>query len=180
MKKVISGVLFGILFAFPAFPAAWCLSGFDTKSCVADFSSYGAGAVSRTGRTIGCDGITLSVISACVAMESIVSECVDTYRIDEAECRDGPTQMQGRIVSNLTRTGDYHDRTACVCKMIRPAVSEWVFAHNFAFAGYNAGHCAEYCALLCAGGSDVVGSYTGGMEVKVSTIVSGMLSGDLK
>ena len=154
--------------------ATLCPSG---SYCPADSSSKSScpdGTTSDAGADSESDCYAVSVASnavKCVAMGTS-SSCTHTpateYQTDWGSECSGVTVRgvsmcgnyetvsglsAGSVVDTVLRNDNASDNRACLCKIVKPVASRWVYAETYYDENNDSGasRCSRYCALSCAG-----------------------------
>ena len=76
-----------------------------------------------------CSGVTVRGVSMCGNYESVSG------------------LSAGEVVETVWRNDDASANRACLCKIVQPVVSKWVYAET----NGSAGDCARWCQDACAG-----------------------------
>ena len=82
-----------------------------------------------------CSGVTVRGVSMCGNYESVSG------------------LSAGSVVETVWRNHNASDNRACLCKIVQPVASRWVYAETYYDENGDSGasRCSRYCALSCAG-----------------------------
>lgn len=82
-----------------------------------------------------CSGVTVRGVSMCGNYASVSSSSA------------------GSVVDTVWRNHDASANRACLCKIVQPVASRWVYAETYYDENGDSGasRCSRYCALSCAG-----------------------------
>ena len=82
-----------------------------------------------------CSGVTVRGVSMCGNYDSVSG------------------LSAGEVVETVWRNHNAPDNRACLCKIVQPVASRWVYAETYYDENGDSGasRCSRYCALSCAG-----------------------------
>ena len=146
---------------------SYCPSYSSSKYSCPDGTTSDEGAKSSS----DCYAVSSSSAVKCVAMGTS-SSCAHTpateYQTDwGSEC--GVVTVRGvsmcgnydtvsglsagSVVDTVWRNSNASDNRACLCKIVQPVASRWVYAETYYDENGDSGasRCSRYCALSCAG-----------------------------
>lgn len=130
-QKLLFGLALVALFPSVSFgDAVKCVAMGTSSSCThAPATEY------QTDWGSQCSGVTVRGVSMCGNYASVSSSSA------------------GEVVETVWRNHDASDNRACLCKIVQPVASRWVYAETYYDENGDSGasRCSRYCALSCAG-----------------------------
>lgn len=117
-------------YAVPVLSAVKCVAMGASSSC-----THTPATEYQTDWGSQCSGVTVRGVSMCGNYASVSS------------------LSAGEVVETVWRNHNAPDNRACLCKIVQPVASRWVYAETYYDENGDSGasRCSRYCALSCAG-----------------------------